>query len=222
MQNHLKTLFEKRVLVIGNHDNYKANVMKLLQPEEGVNFVVEISNYGKWFRILRLKNYRRTHDFIINECKTCEIIVENDKSQTCIVQLGDLLDIREMFKGIKLYVQYERKGDYYVPKESTLTMIESLYDFWQRDLNQKNSNRKQIEGNIFTDTQGRKWEILKGHVPTKLGEHFIWLKKPNKGVHITAEFHHFKEQKIDTTGMYPLELIRTEKFIATVILRDLI
>lgn len=77
-----------------------------------------------------------------------------------------------------------------------------------------------IQGNIFIDDKGNKWEILKGQIPTTLDEHFIWLKKPLKGVHVTAELHHFREQKINTTGMYPLDLIRTEKLIAKVVLLD--
>lgn len=201
-------------------ETFKPNIEKLLKNEDLVHFVVEIHSYGKWFRILRLKNYKRTHDFIINECKNNEILIENDKSQYYIHSLNNILDIKDLFKGLKLYVQYERKGDYYSPKESTLTYIESLFDFWQRDLQQKKTSRRQIDGNIFTDKEGNSWSILKGQIPTQLDDTFIWLKKPEKGVHKIAPLDWFKGQEVNTTGMYPLELIRTEKLIAKVVPLD--
>ena len=74
-----------------------------------------------------------------------------------------------------------------------------------------------IKGNIFTDAQGKKYRIFHGQIPTKLEDQFIWLKKPNKGVHTIAPLEWFRGQSVDTAGMYPLELIKTEKFIASVV-----
>ena len=93
-------------LLLLTDSGYKPNVQKLLQPDTGVEFVVEIHSYGKWFRILRLKNNRRTHDFIINDFSTKEIAIENDRSQRAILQCKEDNDIKEIFKGGLLMIGF--------------------------------------------------------------------------------------------------------------------
>ena len=81
----------------------------------------------------------------------------------------------------------------------------------------KSQEIKQIIGNIFTDDKGKKYTILRGELPTKLDDQFIWLKKPQKGAYKIAPLEWFSGQIHNTSGLYPLELIRTEKFIAKVV-----
>lgn len=57
--------------------NYKPNLEKIINKEGSV-FVVEL--FKGHFRIIRLFNQKRTHDFIINNFKDCQIYVENGNS----------------------------------------------------------------------------------------------------------------------------------------------
>jgi hypothetical protein len=220
----LQQVLDTHVIVYNLKDQpvYKPNLMKLLTEEEGVVWLVEIHSYGKWFRIIRTKNYKRTHDFIINDFKNSEMILETNDSKYCYIKCSEE-DIKAMFKGKRMFVKFERRGDTYVAetKDSAETNILSLVEFWQRDLKSKSAERRNpISGEIFVDTTsptlgspfaGKKFQIIKGAIPTEYGEYFYYVKKPERGAFMTAPGEQFARQDIDNRGLYPLELLRHEK-----------
>lgn len=116
---------------------------------------------------------------------------------------------------INAYIYSMKNKDYDIDSDCINYTTESCATICPGCENKKRK-RKTID-DIFRDKDNKDWKVLKGQIPTQLGEYFIWLRKPEKGVHIVTEIHHFREQKIDTTGMYPINLIRTEKNIAKVI-----
>jgi hypothetical protein len=220
----LQQVLDTHVIVYNKTDEttYKPNLLKLLTEEENVVWLVEIHSYGKWFRIIRTKNYKRTHDFIINDFKTKEILLETNDSKYCRIQCSED-DIITMFKGKRMFVKFERRGDTYVAdaKDTAETNIISLVEFWQRDLKLKSAERRNpISGDIFTDItsptlgspfSGKTFQIIKGAIPTEYGEYFYYVKKPERGAFMTAPGEQFARQDIDNRGLYPLELLRHEK-----------
>lgn len=113
--------------------NFVPNFKKIFQPSDDVFYTIEQNEKG-WFRILRIKNKHRSHDFIINNFINNEIFITNDDSK----EVRAILDSKEDLTNLFLYVaeknlfyrNYERNGQKYSPKGRVMTLgeIESLFE----------------------------------------------------------------------------------------------
>lgn len=111
--------------------NYKPNLLNILSDTSAA-YVVELwtgGNRGKWFRILRIKNNRRTHDFIIDNFEDNTIIIENDKSQYVRVQFESVEFLISMFRNVKLFRNYSRPKvrSHYSPVLKSKITVDDLF-----------------------------------------------------------------------------------------------
>ncbi len=113
---------------IDKNYSYKPNLEKIVNDPLAV-FVIEL--FKGWFRIIRIKNERRTHDFIIGEFNNGTIHLENDKSQSSEVHVGTKEQLKSLFKDKKIYMEYDRPGrggSKYFPKKSTKVSVDKLFE----------------------------------------------------------------------------------------------
>lgn len=110
-------------------DDFKYNpkIETILSCKESTYAIEDHSlGNGKNFRVLRFKNNKRTHDFII--VSETDICFENDKSQSCMLLFKSNDDLCSLFNGIinnnQLYRSYERENQSYKVSGKIISTIE--------------------------------------------------------------------------------------------------
>lgn len=106
----------QRITVI--EDNYigysKANLQRIFGNDKATYAFEDYNGCG--YRLLRLLNGRRTHDFHIRDFKSNQMFLENSNSGGCIIQFEDLQHFLACLMSQVVYAKYDRdRSNFYSP-----------------------------------------------------------------------------------------------------------
>lgn len=110
VREYLREIVNDITFNSSEHYPYKPKLVTLLSDSDA-QYTMEYHNNNQsvWLRILRIKNNRRTHDFIINDFKDNKIVIENENSQYCELKFSDIKLLQELFATIEVHPKYNRK-----------------------------------------------------------------------------------------------------------------
>lgn len=110
---------------------YTPNINVLLNRKNAI-YTVELRK--GWFRILRILNQKKTHDFIFYEKEFSKIKVANSNYNSAEVLCNEN-ELKNLFKDKSIYLKYDRpKGNIYNPRLDTIISIEHLMLRFQNDI----------------------------------------------------------------------------------------